>query len=155
MTRLIEKRCTHCKTFYVWHASGPDCFSDPASEKHCGSCNKAIQDTLATIPKKYECRYEDVQKLPNFSDITLDIVLEWEKEGDEEPKSALRGKRIWPGLFNTKTGDAQNIREVRGRGNRSWLRVRLQTWKKDPEYKIELPMEFDLLEGKYTGDVWL
>lgn len=64
-------------------------------------------------------------------------------------------QRIFAGLFDTETGDSQNIREIKGREfPYSSYTFRVSTWKKSSEYEIGVKMEYDLVDDKWTGNLW-
>lgn len=63
-------------------------------------------------------------------------------------------RRIFSPLFNLETGDSQSAREVRGQGSYSMYRFKVTTWKQSSEHSIEIPMEYDLLAKKFTGNTW-
>ena len=91
-------------------------------------------------------------EIPRFRDVTLDMVLAWEKEILARP---LPIQRIWVGLFNLETGDCFNIRGVPGQGEFKGVLFQVGTWKSTPiGYEIKVEMEYDAYTGKPTGNMW-
>jgi hypothetical protein len=159
---MTTKRCGQCGDEYTYQGSGYGCNRPENDATYCPSCKTVINEALAKIPRRFECRYRDVQEMDKFKDhVTLEMLIEWERADMERRKTELWGQRIWPALYNIETGDSQNTREIVGRPpalggvpNFNGIRFRLSTWKKNPEVTIEVPMEYDLLENKFTGHAW-
>jgi len=157
VTTQAKKRCTHCGAFYVYTGSGHGCL-EPTNDPHwCSLCKRAVLDTLAQIPRHFECRYRNIAEMPErFPDVTLTQLLEWER-AQLAPRNEGRiiGQRIWPALFNIKTGDSQTTREIRvSEGPYRGTNFRLSTWRTDPEVIIEVPMEYDLRQNTWTNAPW-
>jgi hypothetical protein len=144
-----NRRCGHCGAPYVYQSSGHGCNRADNDGTYCPSCKTALNATLKTIPRVFECRYQPITAIPSLSHITLEECLAWEG-GRSGPK------RIWPALTNPETGDSQSIREVVATepDGRVVARLRLSTWSKTDEYVIEAPMEWDLRENRFTGRTW-
>lgn len=159
---MIERfhRCSRCGVRYLYQASGDGCGRPENDSVHCPSCKTVINEALKTVPRLFECRYQNVLETERFKDVTLDMLREWQ-QADESI-----ARRIWPGLVDMVTGDAQDIREIRGRGTGpegGWVSsahpyqgigFRLTTWRQKDDYTIEVPMEWDLREGRFTGRLW-
>ena len=152
MTTMSYKRCTVCGIKYIYQGSGPGCLEQIADSRHCTDCASVIHDALRTIPRRYEHRWRDVKEVPGYDHLTLEQVKSWE----EQDTRFIR--RIWPALYNLGTGDSQSIRLVyppkddpeHGRLHP----IRLSTWKKDTDYKMEVEVEWDTQKGEFTGRFW-
>ena len=107
------------------------------------------------MERHFECRYQDVKEIPELAGITLEQVLEWETEHLEDSvKNPLRAQRIFTPLFKMTTGDSQTSREVPGRGDFVGYRFKVNTWRKNHDFSIEVPREYDLRKHKFTGLNW-
>jgi hypothetical protein len=167
MTTERYHRCAQCGTQYTFQGSGPGCDRADNNATWCPSCTKIVYNALANVQRLFECRYRSIKEVERFKHITLEQVLEWEMLGNEIKRaSGWPVTRIWPGLFDAATGDSQNIREVIGRQKNPELLptreedvfvgvyFRLSTWRVRPEHVIEVPMEYDLIKGTFTGQLW-
>jgi len=107
--------CKHCGEEYHFQWSGNyDAVDVPREHRdteYCPVCKKAIYDALAKIPVKF--KYEHVIT----DEVNLDTLLKWEKENDDEQSKngGLIARRILAGLWDSKTGESQKVREVIGR----------------------------------------
>lgn len=161
MTRIVCKRCTKCGVSYSFQASGHGAheFND---EKWCHDCAAVVYEALKTRPRLFECRYRDVKELNEYYQIPLETLLAWEQDNIDRKKKAggfeslfATMHRVWPALVNTETGECQSCREIWGQGKHSQIGFRLTQWMSKPEeYKIEVPMEWDVLRKQWTGDEW-
>ncbi len=155
MTTERIQRCIHCRVEYTYQGSG---WGDPQynDAKYCGGCKEVISKALSQIPRRYECRYRNINELAFCKDITLEKVLQWEQEEVTQAWKEGRPliKRIFFPLFDLENGDTFHSREVKGKSPFSFYRFKVSTWYKSPEYTIELPMEYDLVENKWTGAIW-
>ena len=152
MTTKFYHRCINCGVEYCYQASGS--YAPKFNHNsYCHTCFEACIEALQKIPRKFECRYQNVQNTKRFIDITLEQVLRWEKENDEKEGTNLF-RRIFPGLINIETGDYQNVREVKGREQFSGIPFQLSTWQDSHEYEIKVPMAYDLTCQCYTNELW-
>lgn len=165
MTRL--KRCTHCGIRYEHLESGHSVTRDLSTGTHCDSCAEAQRDVLKGTSRLFEGRWRpiaEITEVPAFKEITLDRLLTWEKARDRG-----MGQRIFVGLYNLETGDSQNSRGIVvppppvaedyivSKGPDAPYRgilFKVTTWRKDPEFSIEVEREWDIQEGKFTGQKW-
>jgi hypothetical protein len=151
MTTERITRCSHCLDHYTHYPSGgaPDAHRD---SRYCPACLGAITAALENVPRKYESRWVPVAEIPRFRDVTLDMLLAWEKEILARP---LPIQRIWPGLWNLDTGDHFDIRGVPGRGEYQGILFQVGTWGSTPiGYEIKVEMEYDAQTGEPTGNLW-
>lgn len=167
-----RKRCAHCGSSYIYQGSGSD-IPELNSSEWCSDCYKIVIAALSVAPRKYCGKYRDIQEIPEFSEITLPTLLEWESARTAQRKAAnTEGKPecaacsfrsmfavnftgIFPGLYDHETGEIQNGREVVAPSGRfQGVRFKLATWKTKPEYSIEIEMEWDLVESAWTGRRW-
>jgi hypothetical protein len=84
--------------------------------------------------------------------VTLEVVTQWEAQNAVDQQAGplgLRVQQIWPALTNLETGDHQRTRAVFRPGTREMFRV--STWRENPEYTIEVPMEYDLVNQRWLG----
>jgi hypothetical protein len=160
--REFHHRCRHCGTGYSYQASGEGCHRPENDSTYCPECKLTTLKALEGIPKRFECRYRNVQEVPQYEGLTLNLLLKWEKEWKEEDakKNVLRGQRIW-------FGDG-HVREVRGRkepdGPWQWYGTRFRLTTRSSlggdrienltDYRIELPMEWDVVNKCFTGEHW-
>lgn len=165
--RELIKRCTHCKATYTYRASGGD-YPEFNDDRYCGSCNEIITNALKPVVVKFQPRFRDVREMSAYSEITLEMVLAWEKEWqdyyEKNPPQTIsdffsRGTRVYPGLVKmegNKYIDSQKIRNVHAGMNTKWSGqpFRVSTWSKSPEHEIAVEMEWDLVNGCWTGRKW-
>jgi hypothetical protein len=132
--------------------SGMPSHDSHTDSSYCPGCKKVADEALMTVRPRFECRYTPVHEIERFKDVTLDKLLEWEEEARKTIKAQgrIQATRIWPSLFNLETNDSQNIREIRHKG----VPYRVSTWRKSDEYSIEVPMEYDLIHRRLTGNLW-
>lgn len=152
MTTQRHHRCGHCGDHYVYTASGSGCQDPYNHDKWCPSCTEVVVTALRTVPRKFEVRYRNIRELPEYDDVTLELVLSWEVQNLEEKRAAglLSIVRIWPALYNLETGDNQSTRAVCQPGTSKMFR--LSTWRQSPEYAIEVPMDYDLLNQRWVNE---
>lgn len=160
MTSFRGRRCDHCRAHYTFQASGPGCGDRLNDEQHCPTCREAILKALSAIPVRYECRYIPLGELEPFSDVTQQQVEEWEIEWKQAKRSKMVGRRIWPGMINLRTNEVQEIRQVMATsGPHRGVNFRVSSWSgvegedHNPEFLIEVPMEWDRVE-QVLGGVW-
>lgn len=153
--RIFLKRCAQCGDQYEYQASGgePPPYNDGT---WCHNCRKVVSEALAKVPRLFECRYRDVREVPKFACVTREMLFKWDRERRQDPSLNSVIQRIWPGLCDLETGDAQKIREIRGRGHDIFngIAFRLSTWDLKDEHTIEVPMEYDLQKNAFTGQLW-
>lgn len=150
MSSHRKHRCRHCGQHYSYQLSGycPDVFNDPAL---CGDCAKVVKEALSRVPKRFEPRWRNIDERPErFGNVTLERVLAWEQSG------YMRAvQRIWPGLMDLDPPyDRQVIRLVPGAEEHQGTYFRLSTWLLKPDFCIEVEEEYDLLEGRFTGQAF-
>lgn len=145
-------RCTHCASPYTYQmiSWGAPPFND---SQYCPDCAERIHTALKSVPRRFECRFRPISEIPAVADVTLEMVLEWERQWDYETQGvAIR--RIYTGLVDVETGDTQDVRLIKGKSPYTGWGFKVATWKQSPEYSIEIPMEFDLQVGQFTGEQW-
>lgn len=136
MREVSQIRCTCCGVLY-----GYDPIESGQSGRWCQKCHKVVQDALAKVTKRFEGRYLDIRKVSQFSKVTPDMVLRW----------AFQNHRtVWPGYVDSKTGAV--VKQILGAGDFEWHRFRLTQSKE--ENHIEVLMEYDLIEGRFTDRPW-
>jgi hypothetical protein len=57
-------------------------------------------------------------------------------------------------MFDMENNDKFTIRGIHGKDQYAGVLFKVGTWKKRVEYKIEVEMEYDLIEGKLTGNLY-
>lgn len=178
MTTHLNKRCGHCGLHYVFQGSGAGCGRPENDATYCPCCkvirDEALHAAFAKVPRIFEGRWQDIKELGDrFKDVTLEKLQAWEAEDERIKQSSdspwVRNvRRVFSPLFNVKTGDSTNTREVRGRseGNPAFdpikmkypeyvgVTFRLTTWRVSPEYDVQVEMEWNLREDRYTGRIW-
>ena len=118
--RIGIQDCKHCGVQYEAQYSGENVLDVPREYQdleYCPECKKAIVDALSTIPVKFE--YKGVQT----DEVDLETLLRWEKEIEDERAQQLeKGKMLFPvsrrifaGLYDSKNGEPQTIRQVIGK----------------------------------------
>jgi hypothetical protein len=152
MTTERYGRCVTCGIEYHYYMSGMPSHDSHTDSSYCPECKKVAQEALLTVRPKFECRYTAVSELEQYKDVTLDMLLEHEEEVHKKAKEERRllATRIWPAMYNLKTGDTQSIREIRYKG----VPYRVSVWSKSDECSIEVPMEYDLINERLTGNLW-
>jgi len=155
MTTERYHRCSHCGVEYIYQGSG----ANPPKFNHatwCPGCYEAALEGMRAIPRRYECRYRPTREIPRLESVTLETLLDWEARNrtDRAARGELPITRIFTPLIDVESGDAQNVREIRGRDEFSVWRFRLATWRQKPEHKIDVPMEYDLEKKCFTGQSW-
>jgi hypothetical protein len=160
MTSYAKRRCIHCNDVYDCLRSGhgfPQ-YGNHSNPKYCSGCYKIIQDALQRVPQKYEKRTVDVVELPEFADITWEMVAEWENQWRQtcEKENRLQIQQIGVPLYNL--GDPENHNNSRKvvcpDGKHKGIGFWLNTWSKTPEQNVvSVDMEYDIRDKKITG-VW-
>ncbi len=156
---LREHRCGHCGVGYTYQASGGGA-GHLNDATYCPACKEivegAIRAAMANCPRQFAARYRPVAEIPRFAEITLDTVLEWERQSQEQARAEnrLQLTQIFAGLFDLQNGDSQNIRVIRGRDQFRGMSFKVMTWRHRPEHSIEIEMEFDLQRQEFTGSTW-
>lgn len=154
MTTHRYKRCGHCQVKYTYQASGHGCNNPHNDETYCPTCKARALEALRQIPVRFECRYFPVAEVPQFADVTRQHIEEWEADLEERRKTQIVAQRIWPALMNLQTGDSQSIRlVVASRGPHIGTGFRVSSWKQNPEYLIEIGLEWDI-QSQQTIGVW-
>lgn len=155
MTSFQGKRCSHCQSAYYYQASGQGCGERLNDSRYCPSCAAVVRKALGQVRVRFECRYFPVSEVPEFADVTRADIEQWEADlARRREGGGVIGQRVWPALMNFDTGDVQNIREVvASSGPYRGIRFRVSSWQKNPEYVIEIALEWDL-GSKTRGAVW-
>jgi hypothetical protein len=156
MTSFQGKRCSHCQSAYHYQASGHGCGDGFNDSRYCPSCTAVVRAALGAVPVRFECRYFPVSEVPEFADVTRADIEEWSADLARRRREGggIIGQRVWPALMNLRTGDVQNIREVvASSGAYRGIRFRVSSWTESPEYRIEIGLEWDLVNGT-RGAVW-
>ena len=174
MTRRIGKRCGHCGIPYTFQASGPG--SPPDNDGiYCPGCkttrDAALREAFGKIPRLFEMRMLNIVALgTRFEDITPEQLKVWDAEEDAAKRARgdqVFARRVFAPLFNLETGDSTHTIEVKGRSEKPGVITRerppeyvgvpfrLTYWKQRPQdFTIEVPMEYDLREGRFTDRIW-
>lgn len=154
MTSIRTKRCRHCASTYGYQQSGHGCGDALNDDRYCPTCKAAVNAALSALPVLFERRYVPVSEHPLYRDVTRADVERWEAEfeGHRWQTTAILGKRIWPGLMDLETGDAQSVREVRATsGEHLGTRFRVSSWRLRPDFLIEIAIEWDLIKQARVG----
>lgn len=162
MSYRTLKRCAQCGEEYEYGASGEGARERLNDGTYCHSCKEVVLTALKAIPRHYECRYVNISEIPELAHIRLDQVLEWERwerwerkaEEQAQQQDGLQMRRVFPGMVNVKTGDCQNVREIRGVVDYKSYTFKVSTWTNKSEFSIEVPREYDLIEKRFTGLDW-
>ncbi len=153
--RELWKRCRQCRTGYNYQASGEGCQRAENDEHYCPGCKTKVCDALAGVKRRFECRYANVSTLPEFEGLTLQHLLDWEKEAllRRDQPGVVKMVPVWFGAVGEYSREVVCQAPWRGQ------RVRLTT-SKEPhptdgiQYRIEVEREWDLLNKCFTGERW-
>lgn len=170
--RVAINRCAQCGDKYTWQMSG----SLPAADSYndgtwCPNCKKVVSEALKAVPVRFARRMRDISEMPEFSDVSLDLLLKWERDKREWAEERRKAQnqcpqcsiesvfagmtRIYPGLMHVDGSDSQNIRDIEARdGKHRGVVFMVSTWRNNPEYSIKAPMEWDLQVEAWTGRRW-
>ncbi len=154
VTSIRIRRCIHCRSRYGYQQSGEGCGDGINDARYCRTCKGAINGALTALPVLFECRYVPIAEHPPCADVTRAQIEEWEATFERErwQATALIAKRVWPGLMDLETGDAQNVREVRATsGEHLGTRFRVSSWRQRPDFLVEVPIEWDVAGQKSLG----
>lgn len=159
--RHTYKRCTHCGIRYEYQQSGAGCGRPENDSRYCMPCkgvyDEALRRAFSGVARRYESRYRDIKEMPEYADVDLETLLRWE-QGMKAPDGVFKGmfvQQVWPGLFNLETGDSMSIRQVIAQdGPHKGRRFQLHLWKQSGEHEVKIEMEYDLIEGRFTGACW-
>jgi len=157
MTSEAYHRCAQCGIEYVYQKSGHGCGRATNDATWCPDCKEAVNAALQARPRLFECRHRNIMELSErFPDLSVGTLLDWESQPAEPPPTLFGApiRRVFAPLFNLETGDSQTIREIRGQGQYASVRFRLTTWRLCTEVIIEVPMEYNLVEQRFTGHEW-
>lgn len=115
MTTMRMHRCVHCGTPYMYYASG-GMLPAHNDDKLCPPCKKVVEDALKGVPVRFERRW-----IPT-DEYSREQIEEHQKDRLKESKWPVR--RVFPGLFNTETGEREQrvseLMKVPGAGLKAW-----------------------------------
>ena len=172
MTTHIHKRCGQCGIEYAFQGSGYGCNRPENDSIYCPSCKTVINEALAKVPRRWEMRMQNISELGDrFAAVTPERVREWEAADERRRELApyrFIARRVFSPLFNLETGETTSTIEVKGRDGHDpnilrrgcppeyvGITFRMTWWNQKPEdCTIEVPMEYDLREGRFTGQLW-
>lgn len=152
--RLAYRRCIHCKDVYEYQMSGWGARKYNDGD-YCPRCMEVVSDALKSIKPRYACREVPIEGTP-YSDVTIEDIDRWNANDAGQPSVfGARIQRIWPGLFDLKTGDEMSIKQVIATdGPHKGVAFQLSRWKISREYEIKVSMEWDIIKDQSTGDLW-
>lgn len=143
---IYNKRCIHCKDNYT-HQIGNGIYHDILDdENYCPKCKEAILKTLKTIPKKYESITVEQ------NEVTLDMVLEWEKLNDRERANSLK-KSFYGAIKRTSEYgyEKERIGIVNGRDKYKDYQYLYSYFLSEKENgKVKIFAQKDILTGEIT-----
>lgn len=141
----IYRRCKHCNKEYVYctYGNGPDWGTEKyCSMDYCGECQKAINNALSKITKRYTYKMELISKEDfDYVNKTIDTQYqEYKKEISNNVLGVFRGTSIIiENDYDTIEGCYINhIYYIRGT-------------KENGDIEIKQSMEYDLIDKKLTG----
>jgi hypothetical protein len=135
----IIYRCKHCNKEYVYctYGNGEEYGTEKGcSRDYCSECQKAIDNALKNIPKKYEPR---LQKINDENEINIiNKIFDEEKEKYFKEVKVCAAKVIgdW-GYKNVECCYIDNIEFYR-------------CFNDNNEIEIKVSMEYDLINDKFT-----
>lgn len=160
MTTHRGSICAKCGTHYYFQGSG--WMSDEDSKlndpKHCPECMALIVNALAPVKLKYDTVRSDAS-----TEVTREQLLEWKKEDDKpippddcdkckkkntrfKPRFNLNMRRVFPGLFNSRTRDHSHMQLIRG--------YYLDEWELSPEYTITKEIRYKVQYDENGERIW-
>lgn len=157
--RFRDRRCNRCGDKYSFQESGRGCFYDINDKEFCPHCKQDILFLIESIPIKFEGRYRNIKEIERFNKLTSNIVLKWEKDRFEECKreNKLIFQKIITSEPNLEFGVYLFSREIVGQDEYKGYKFKLSTW---PEHLffnediVEIKMEYDCINDKFTGEIW-
>lgn len=164
MTMHREKCCGHCGIRYYYQSSGHGCFDELNDDRYCPECKAVISAVLKKIPLKVEKVWVPVSEIFG-DDITLDLLLAWEREREEEMRNSdkICARRMTFPLFDMSGKRTEHSGIVFGRDDkfksytfeyRYWTdNEESKNWYHEcdeirEDIKISVEMERDIATGK-------
>jgi hypothetical protein len=159
MTTQSYKRCGKCGAQYIYTGSGHGCLKPLNNSTWCPDCTRVVNAALANIPRKFEGRWTPIAEVPHLAGVTPEHIRAWEEAAHREAEERqaagqIVARRVFSPLFNLQTGDSQNVREVRGRDEFQGHTFKVASWRQAGGIEIEVNMEYDLQNNRYTGHEW-
>lgn len=120
---VVNGVCKNCRDNYLcqlsgqWQLDTPEEYND---QEYCPECKKAIVKALAGIKPKFKEIWLTQDNMPEVPQMTC------EKLQEIESKQFCR--RIFPGLFDPKTGESQHMGQV------EYVVPGKEHWEKEEKY---------------------
>lgn len=156
--KVITKRCMHCGTEYMYHASGGDVEFN--NENYCPECYGVMKKALKNIPVKFVPKFKE---LPDWlkSRVNYNIFKEIKDKFVEEKNNSYfrlyAVKSFVTPLIMDENGNYHyvddNLYEEEYEYQGMAFRV---SWDKDKPIKktIKVLSEYDVLKKEFTDKVW-
>jgi hypothetical protein len=111
---------------------------------------------LKAIPVSFRMEWQNTSEVEKYKNITLEQVLNWEKLNISDRKpDKIYGERVIVPLFDLVDYENQNhVRLVFGRDDFVGKTFYVSTWTKIKIYELKVPMEFSIIDNKFTGVEW-
>lgn len=141
----IYRRCKNCNKEYVYctYGNGPDWGTEKyCSMDYCGECQKAINDALSKIPKRYSYKMELTPK-EDYDYISKTIDTQYQEYKKEITNNVL-------GVFGV-TSIAMGDEYVDIEGCYINHIYYTRGTKENGDIEIKQSMEYDLINKKLTG----
>lgn len=137
----IRCRCKNCQREYTYctYGNGPDWGTEEGcSRDYCADCQKAIDEALASIPKKYTWKWLEIRPT-----LGLFEALAETKEKAENSKMPMIVPLVYSAYDNVDTYV------------RDGIEYRVEWNDLTPEDKhVNVKMEYNLTNGRFTNNVW-
>lgn len=142
MTRIVYRRCLHCKDRYEYQQSGHGCLGDLNDGDYCPGCKKVILEALSAVPPVAEKTWLAT------TEVTLKELLDAEeKERSRQIEAGgLMVRRVAFPLFEISTGRSNANGIVRTNGKT----YKYSFWPgKESEVEISIEGYKDLRSGSF------
>ena len=139
-------RCKHCNKEYTYctYGNGSEYGTEEGcSQEYCAECQKAIDDALSTIPKKFEPRLKEIDNTDLFP-----IFDKLKKKQDEKILAAQ-----WPSVIRLEPEETDfDIVETYYYKNNLY---KVKYYNDCPDDKhIYVSTEYDLIDNSFTDKKW-
>lgn len=143
----IKCRCKNCQKTYTYctYGNGPEYGTESGcSMEYCADCQKAIDEALANIPKKYTWKWLEIRPTLGLFEALTETKEKVEKERKESNMPIIVPSPLFYSTYDNVDTYVRDGIEYRVEWNDS-----------TPEDKhVNIKMEYNLMDDCFTNKVW-